>query len=200
MAPQPINPLLANGQIPTRVKINFAGAANGLPNVEDPIVTSHFIGGQLNTGGRLLQEQLVTGNYINQFRQNSLRTTSGDTFGPSTRIFKRQADKKAEKRELVLFNDGTTADEANYEYVFDGLAEFGQPDFKFKLGKQGDLEDEIKEHDREPAEGEVEAVMNICSNCSPEPFEKAVVLSWKSLSAEVNNVIGAKAATVCGDF
>ena len=177
---------------------------------EDPIVTSHFIGGQLNTGGRHLQEQLIAGNLLNRFRQNSLRTTihqsspasldSVETFGSPHRLFKRENKKKFDKRELVLFNDGSVSDDENVEYVFDGLAEFGQPDFKYKLGKEGDLEDEIKEHDKEPAEGEVEAVMHVCSNCSPEPFEKAIVFSWKAVDAELNNVIGAKSSAACGEF
>lgn len=32
---------------------------------------------------------------------------------------------------------------------------------------------------REPAEGEVTQVMNVCSGCAPEPFKKAELISWR---------------------
>jgi hypothetical protein len=33
---------------------------------------------------------------------------------------------------------------------------------------------------REPAEGEVSQVMNVCSGCDPEPFKKAEIISWRN--------------------
>ncbi|PSN30816.1 hypothetical protein C0J52_23361 [Blattella germanica] len=33
---------------------------------------------------------------------------------------------------------------------------------------------------REPAEGEVTQVMNVCSGCAPEPFKKAELISWRN--------------------
>nr|CAD7407543.1 unnamed protein product [Timema poppensis] len=40
-------------------------------------------------------------------------------------------------------------------------------------------EQENKDYPREPAEDEVKQVMNICSGCSPEPFKKVEVISWR---------------------
>ncbi|PNF27600.1 hypothetical protein B7P43_G02273 [Cryptotermes secundus] len=36
------------------------------------------------------------------------------------------------------------------------------------------------DYPREPAEGEVKQVMNVCSGCAPEPFKKAELISWRS--------------------
>lgn len=36
------------------------------------------------------------------------------------------------------------------------------------------------DYPREPAEGEVRQVMNICSGCDPEPFKKAEIISWRN--------------------
>lgn len=37
-----------------------------------------------------------------------------------------------------------------------------------------------EDYPREPAEGEVLQVMNICSGCDPEPFKKAEIISWRN--------------------
>jgi hypothetical protein len=37
-----------------------------------------------------------------------------------------------------------------------------------------------EDYPREPAEGEVRQVMNICSGCDPEPFKKAEIISWRN--------------------
>jgi hypothetical protein len=36
------------------------------------------------------------------------------------------------------------------------------------------------DYPREPAEGEVRQVMNICSGCDPEPFKTAQIISWRN--------------------
>ncbi|XP_063241843.1 uncharacterized protein LOC134541995 [Bacillus rossius redtenbacheri] len=36
-----------------------------------------------------------------------------------------------------------------------------------------------KEYEREPAEGEVLQILNVCSGCAPEPFKKVEVISWR---------------------
>lgn len=121
--------------------------------------------------------------------------------------FKRQNDKSAEaeeekksKRGLVELTDGTIVDDKFFDTDwYDGLAQFGGNDVKNSLTKHDNLEDEIKEHDREPAEGEVEAVRSYCNSCLIEPFESALVLPWKSASAS-SGVLRAKASKVCGDF
>ncbi|XP_058124192.1 uncharacterized protein LOC131287915 [Anopheles ziemanni] len=265
--PQPANPLLANGQIPTRVKINLAqsgGQQNsgslgiptkglpsqlvggfspsvGLPpNAGSPTVTTNFVNGQFSTGVRFLQEQLVSNNVLGQFPRSSsgissigTPTSSGgfafpsdsSSSGPSggaysivqlptdnspRKLFKRQTrkskpaaaipsdDASKAKRELLQLQDGSLLQSS--EYIFDGLAEFGLPDFKNKLGRETDIEDEIREHDKEPAEEEVRAVMHICSKCAPEPFAKALVFAWKDAETELGGALQAKASSRCGHF
>uniref|UniRef100_A0A182NLU9 Pentraxin (PTX) domain-containing protein n=1 Tax=Anopheles dirus TaxID=7168 RepID=A0A182NLU9_9DIPT len=250
-SPQPANPLLANGQIPTRVKINLAsnGAQQnsgtlGIPTKGLPsqlvggfspstgTVTTNFVNGQFSTGVRFLQEQLVSTNGIGQFPRSggsiaAVGSSTGaftfpDNAGPAggaysivqlptdataRKLFKRQTkgakpsvaapDTKA-KRDLLQLQDGSLLQSS--EYIFDGLAEFGLPDFKNKLGRETDIEDEIREHDKEPAEEEVRAVMNICSKCAPEPFAKALVFAWKDAVTELGGALSAKASSHCGHF
>jgi hypothetical protein len=43
-----------------------------------------------------------------------------------------------------------------------------------------DTSSEAEDYPREPAEGEVRQVMNICSGCDPEPFKKAEIISWRN--------------------
>lgn len=45
------------------------------------------------------------------------------------------------------------------------------------LSSTSGIEDD---YPREPAEGEVMQVMNVCSGCAPEPFKKAELISWRS--------------------
>lgn len=253
-----MNPLLANGQFPTRVRINLAeGQAQEMAQQQLQTLNTNFVRGQFHTGARILQQQLINGN-IEQQRQNlkaqpqafpPAATTSANSqslqnaaqfptqtnaaqfrdqsvqsfsspfassFGnnggnleiideaslPNLR-FKRQSkseDKSLEKRELVELNDGTFVDDKFFDNDwFDGLAQFGDKGLKQSLTKRGNLEDEIREHDREPGEGEVEAVKSYCNYCLVEPFQSALVLAWKQAIAE-EDVLKAKASTVCGDF
>lgn len=121
--------------------------------------------------------------------------------------FKRQAvkskavdDEKKSKRGLVELTDGTIVDDKFFDNEwYDGLAQFGGNEFKQTLTKQDNLEDEIREHDREPAEGEVDAVRQYCNSCLVDPFESALSIVWKSASPSAG-VLKAKASKVCGDF
>ncbi|XP_014469633.1 PREDICTED: uncharacterized protein LOC106741801 [Dinoponera quadriceps] len=90
-------------------------------------------------------------------------------------LSKREADKK--KRGLLQLGDGTLYDDGysipqglDNDY-FSGLMNFG-----LHLSKWTDEEDE-----REPAEAEVRQVMDVCDGCAEEPFEKALVISWRSV-------------------
>lgn len=140
-----------------------------------------------------------------QVNQGSLFTTHG--------IFKRSdkkvketvaADKK--KRDLVQLSNGQTIDDSLLGNADDieGLTYFGGTEFKQFLsdsGKSGaGLEDEIKEYDREPAEGEVMAIMSMCSFCDPEPFAAALILAWKSVKITMHHALQAKAQGGCADF
>ena len=117
--------------------------------------------------------------------------------------FKRQSEKVSktvEKRDLVTLTDGSIVDDKFFDNEwYDGLAQFGSNRLKQSLRKRNNLEDEIKEHDKEPAEGEVEAVRSYCNNCLIEPFQSALVIAWKNAIAG-QNVLAAKASTVCGNF
>lgn len=244
MVNQPINPLLANGQFPTRVKINFAGAQ---PADSEQQVNTNFVSGQFHTGSRNLQQQLITGNVQQRLlsqprpqpaplqsavpkpifaprsnavqfpdtRNNAPFTSTYTGFGSNpanvqiinesdlpTIRFKRQPseDKSQKKRELVTLTDGSIVDDKFFDTDwYDGLGQFGDNGLKQTLTNRDNLEDEIKEHDREPAEGEVEAVKSYCNHCLVEPFQSALALSWKE-AAGGHGVLKAKASTVCGDF
>lgn len=85
--------------------------------------------------------------------------------------------KKHIKRELIL-HGGTIIDDGNISNEFDqslldGLAAIGQNQPVQQLQKQYD--------EREPAEAEVKAVMNVCSSCDEEPFGKALVFGWRTV-------------------
>ncbi|XP_070499930.1 uncharacterized protein b6 [Chironomus tepperi] len=258
VANQPINPLLANGQFPSRVKINFAGGQSPASTPAPATLNTHFNRGQYNIGARNLQHQLINNNAIHhyqsqsqfnpqptplpqqqqqinfpssqpssssiQFPQNdALPFTSSYTgFGshpanveiidesqlPTLR-FKRQTkssdksvnvetkEQEKKKRDLITLTE--VGDKFFDTDWYDGLAQFGGNDFKQHLSEHDNLEDEIKEHDREPAEGEVEAVRSYCNSCLIEPFESALVLPWKSAQPS-SKVLRAKASKVCGDF
>lgn len=120
-------------------------------------------------------------------------------------IQKRQAtiNKKHDKRALVTLTDGSVIDDsiiAANPYDFDGLAQFGAPAFQEQLNKQMDIEDEIKQHDREPAEGEVQAVLQLCSKCDAEPFEGAIIFAWNSVKVETKNALRGQSLGGCGHF
>lgn len=120
--------------------------------------------------------------------------------------FRRKREgKKLDKRGLVMLNDGSIVDDTllNVPNLFDGLTQFGAQDFKQEVsGGNGsnDLEEEIREHDREPAEDEVQAVMSLCSKCAIEPFQGAVVLAWRELQTITQHTLKALSTGLCGDF
>lgn len=113
------------------------------------------------------------------------------------------ADKKLEKRALVTLTDGSVIDDsviASNPYDFEGLAQFGAPAFQEQLNRHMDIEDEIKQHDREPAEGEVQAVYQLCSSCETEPFQGAIIFAWKDVKAETKNALRAQSLGGCANF
>lgn len=124
-------------------------------------------------------------------------------------IFKREEkkeavpadDKKVAKRDLVMLTDGSVIDDKYFDTEwYDGLAQFGGNDLKKSLTRRDSLEEEIKEHDREPAEGEVEAVKSFCSKCQVEPFQSALIFAWKDIQVTLEHVLQAKSTDVCGEF
>lgn len=123
------------------------------------------------------------------------------------RIIKRTplTDKKInKKRALIALSDGSFVDDKNIAddtaFVYDGLAQFGAGDFQEGLIKQGDIEDEIKAHDREAAEGEVNAVLSLCSSCQIEPFIGAVAFTWKDAKIQPEHALKGRSVGSCGAF
>ncbi|XP_028172135.1 uncharacterized protein LOC114361337 [Ostrinia furnacalis] len=95
---------------------------------------------------------------------------------------------KKDKRGLVALSDGSIVDEA---LLSPGLVEDQEEDIMFQesllhglAGVVGNLPVQNLQKqtvdEREPAEAEVKAVMQVCSGCAPEPFKKALVLSWRT--------------------
>lgn len=126
------------------------------------------------------------------------------------RIIKRapDANKITRKRALIALSDGSFVDDKNIAddtFVYDGLAQFGADDFQGSFAKQGgggggDIEDEIREHDRESAEGEVMAVLSLCSSCEVEPFIGAVALAWKDAKIQPEHALKGRSVGGCGTF
>lgn len=113
------------------------------------------------------------------------------------------SSRKHEKRALVQLTDGSVIDDsviAANPFDFDGLAQFGAPAFQQELNKHMDIEDEIKQHDREPAEGEVQAVLQLCSACDAEPFQGAIIFAWKDARVQTKNTLKGKSIGRCGEF
>ncbi|ERL92785.1 hypothetical protein D910_10093 [Dendroctonus ponderosae] len=96
-------------------------------------------------------------------------------------------EKKHSKRGLfvaggTLYDDGLlggpAAGSPTYQQSLQyGLAGIGNNAPILKLQKESD--------EREPAEAEVKAVMNICTGCDPEPFDKALVFGWRTVAKKL---------------
>ena len=263
----PVNPRLANGQIPTQVRINFAGqqqqppqaSSQGVPSQvlggsfagPQATINTNFINGQFHTGSRFIAQQLAPtvfqqqpgsligraqtvpngsgtpltvapitfpgqSNGPSQFSTSSASNAQFiDNSGNHRFLFKRSDDdstavpKKVVKREaakskrgLVMLGDGSLVDDSLLQsgYQFEGLARFGLPAFKQGLESKMSIEDEIKEHDKEPAEEEVKAVMGVCTSCDSEPFKGAIVLAWKEVRAAQEGTLKGRSVGGCGYF
>lgn len=273
--------LLASGQIPTRVRLNLAQPTqqpqqllmqpqSALPTQMVPqlqsadntifplsdqqqavTINTNFVNGQINTGSRLVSQQLlghiVQPNSVLALRPKTVQTSSttrefSTLNNPAnvqfideteTRIiFKRQAknnntntlfgqklvrkraanrrrrqalnetSKNLQKRGLVLLEDGSVVDDPLFgnSFKYDGLADFGGQQFKQDLTQKMNIEDEIQEHDREPAEEEAKAVMALCSACDMEPFQGAIVFAWKSAKVQMDNTLKGLSVGGCGNF
>ncbi|XP_054727265.1 uncharacterized protein LOC129236957 [Anastrepha obliqua] len=274
--PLPMHSLLASGQIPTRVRLNLAqpqqqqlllqsqltqpvqqlaGSENTIFPMSDQqqavTINTNFVNGQINTGSRLVSQQLLghiaQPNAALAVRPKTVQTSSttreySTLNNPAnvqfideteTRIFfKRQAktndtetsfgqkvirkraaafgqtrptalaEKNLQKRGLVLLEDGSVVDDplVGNNFKYDGLADFGGQQFKQDLTQKMNIEAEIHEHDREPAEEEVKAVIALCSACDSEPFQGAIVFAWKDAKEQMNNALKGLSVGGCGNF
>lgn len=85
--------------------------------------------------------------------------------------------KNHKKRELFLAG-GTIIDDG----YFSAPIEPTLPDGLAIIGENKTVEQQQKQVDeREPAEAEVMAVMNLCSGCDEEPFAKALLFGWRTV-------------------
>ncbi|ALC48179.1 b6 [Drosophila busckii] len=222
--PQPMHSLLASGQIPSRVRLNLAGPTPSQMPAQDastqPQLTlnTNFVNGQINAGSRLVAQQLLatpasrlpaTPNNAARFQMLSNSANVQFIDETETHIqFKRHTNKsKLQKRELVLLDNGAIVDDAADaaaaaapEELYNGLADFGDQQFKQDLTHRMNLEQEVSTHDREPAEEEVKAVMAMCSSCDPEPFQGAIVFAWKNVSEHMDNTLKGLSVGTCGHF
>lgn len=117
-------------------------------------------------------------------RQNNKHTVSENVapkFGD--RIKRESTTNSKQKRELFIAG-GTIVDDSllsgtpvggsiYQQSLLYGLAGIGENQPILKQAKEND--------EREPAEAEVQAVMNVCSACDEEPFDKALVFGWRTV-------------------
>lgn len=199
------------------------------PQQQAITLNTNFVNGQINAGSRLVAQQLLNISPISKNRPTTavsepgrfhmLSNSANVQFIDETEThlqFKRHSDdtpnrrrkaasdKKLRKRGLVLLDDGSVVDdgfESGEAYnKITSLADFGGEQFKHDLNLKMTLEEEISTHDREPAEEEVKAVMAICSSCNPEPFQGAIVFSWKDVKEHMNNTLKGLSVGTCGNF
>ncbi|EDW82637.1 uncharacterized protein Dwil_GK25027 [Drosophila willistoni] len=207
----------ANPNLPTQPTGTGAGAGAGAGVVSSPndaiTINTNFVNGQINAGSRLVAQQLLNLPQASQPGGNRFHMLSNSANvqfidETETRIqFKREATtttdkKKLQKRGLVLLDDGSIVDDGadTDAELYNGLADFGGKQFKQDLTMKMSLEEEISTHDREPAEEEVKAVMSICSSCEAEPFQGAIVFSWKDVKEHMNNALKGQSVGTCGNF
>ncbi|KAJ2954526.1 hypothetical protein O0L34_g2810 [Tuta absoluta] len=107
---------------------------------------------------------------------------------PEMELKEETTPSKKDKRGLVMLTDGSVVDEA---LLSSGLTQDDEDEAAFQqsllsglAGVVGNIpvqkEQKQTGDEREPAEAEVKAVMQVCSGCATEPFKKALVLSWRS--------------------
>ena len=162
----------------------------------------------LNVGGAgrlppLLDDGLQTQHFLFKRDDNSTDKAKRDTEHVSV---KREADRKDPKKRATISLGGGPLELGNVDTSLltrgvghDGLLEYGDalrayggapsprphlvaaPFLEFNqqhLLQLPPKEKPIKKED-EPAEGEVMAIMAMCSGCAPDPFEKVNVISWQ---------------------
>ncbi|CAK1554728.1 unnamed protein product [Leptosia nina] len=123
----------------------------------------------------------------NLYKRSSTKRDKRDN--PEKQLEEERITGKKDKRGLVALSDGSIVDEALLSTdLIDNNKEdealFQQSLLSGLAGVVGNLPvqnlQKMTVDEREPAEAEVKAVMNVCSGCAPEPFKKVLVLSWRS--------------------
>ncbi|XP_023933871.1 uncharacterized protein LOC112042900 isoform X2 [Bicyclus anynana] len=127
----------------------------------------------------------------NVFKRDSKKRDKRDN--PEIELAEELSGGRKDKRGLVALSDGSIVDEA---LLSTDLLDETEDDVIFQqslldglAGVVGNLPVQNMQRanvdEREPAEAEVKAVMQVCSGCTPEPFKKALVLSWRSTSKKL---------------
>ncbi|XP_071874524.1 pentraxin-related protein b6 [Bombus fervidus] len=110
------------------------------------------------------------------------------------KLEKRDSTKK--KRGLVQLGDGLIVDDGYISQGLDNDYFAGLTNFGLQLPKY-----ENKDDEREPAEGEVRTIMDVCDGCSEEPFAKALVFGWRSVPKKLySGAVHIPAASMCKAF
>lgn len=175
------------------------------PSVPQPISSSSFVNLNNPANVKYIDDVNSPGAYSSHVlfkrNENAPRKTV-----KVRRVIKRASDPKKinRKRALIALSDGSFVDDKNIAdngaFIYDGLAQFGAVDFQDNLNRPDDIEDEIRQHDREAAEDEVTAVLSLCSSCQPEPFIGAVALAWKTAKIQPENALKGRSVGSCGAF
>lgn len=107
-----------------------------------------------------------------------------------------ERDSEKRKRGLVQLGDGLIVDDG---YIDQGLeTEYfaGLTNFGLQLPMY-----ENKDDEREPAEAEVKMIMDICDGCAEEPFEKALLMGWRSVPKKLySGAVHIPAVQACKAF
>ncbi|XP_028043149.1 uncharacterized protein LOC114252735 [Bombyx mandarina] len=133
--------------------------------------------------------QYIDDTQHNVYRRESKRDKRDN---PEKELAEEVVTARKDKRGLVALSDGSIVDEAllsptildkDEEALFQESLLHGLAGVVGNLPVQNVQKETVDE--REPAEAEVKAVMQVCSGCTPEPFKKALVLSWRTTSKKL---------------
>lgn len=107
-----------------------------------------------------------------------------------------KGDSSKKKRGLVQLGDGLIVDDGYVSQGLDNDYFVGLTSFGLQLPKY-----ENKDDEREPAEGEVRAIMDVCDGCADEPFEKALIFGWRSVPKKLySGAVHVPAVQTCKAF
>lgn len=149
-----------------------------------------YVDANLPSTGSFSKQTLTIGN--TQLLSSGVEHPAGQVqyIQEPQRLFKRSnsESKTKSKRELYLTGASLIGEDAN----FGGLATIGENQPVLNLQQQND--------EREPAEAESKAVMNVCTGCDEEPFEKALVFGWRTVTKKLYGATYAPAISQCKVF
>ncbi|GLV37738.1 b6 [Carabus blaptoides fortunei] len=135
-----------------------------------------------------LPSGLVHSSLVNPANVQFIDTTNHQLFKRNNEetaektVVKRQTEDNNQKKRELLLSDGSIIDDGllgSYDAnLLAGLARFenNQPIIQ---------EQKATSDEREPAEAEVRAVMNVCGGCDQEPFVKALIFGWRSVAKKL---------------